>query len=553
MAFSAYSPAPLERVQHAWALRLGVHAVQLKSRLKPGCRVGPYETVRLIGVGYSGEVHEAVHAFTGQRVALKCLHSEHIESEHKVSRFSTEATTLFRLEHANVVRVVDAGWDDAAHPWMAMELLMGQTLGELLARQGRLSLTLALQYALDIAWGIDAAHENGVIHRDLKPDNVFIVTRSGAIKVLDFSGAKFLTSDLRTTKPPDMTCTLAYAAPELLDGQQADARIDIYALGLILWQMIAGEHPYANVLGKQHALITAHFERLPMALVLITRQPALAFFDVLLRPALAKRLAERYPTMAHFAQAIMKAQAHLAAEIAAGNLVLEVPPGEPALPHDPNDRKLYQAPESAPREDTAPAPPVSRVTLASRPLGPLGTLPLPIALVEAAVSVVRATMPSGSRTLEPLSAEARSLTSSVPGGSEGESHRPTRPRGAAAPPGVATPSRASVPTLGLMALAAILAIGNMTWWLHRSRAPELAPTLGAAPTATPLAPDPPAPAPPVAPTLSAPVAPLAETALPVSKPPTEAPRPKPRRPVKQPVAPPKPPSTGAPLLFDFPK
>ena len=532
--------------------------VQLKSRLKPGCRVGPYETVRLIGVGYSGEVHEAVHAFTGQRVALKCLHSEHIESEHKVSRFSTEATMLFKLEHANVVRVVDAGWDDSAHPWMAMELLTGQTLGELLARQGRLSLALALQYALDIAWGIDAAHENGVIHRDLKPDNVFIVTRSGAIKVLDFSGAKFLTSDLRTTRPPDMTCTLAYAAPELLDGQQADARIDIYALGLILWQMIAGEHPYENVLGKQHALITAHFERMPTALALITRQPALAFLDVLLRPALAKMLDERYPTMAHFAQAIMKAQVHLAAEIAAGNLVLEVPPGEPGLPHDPNDRKLYQAPESAPREDTAPAPPVSRVTLASRPVGPLGTLPLPVALVEAAVSVVRATMPSGSRTLEPMEAEARSLASSAPGGSEGESHRPTHPRGAAAPPNVATPTRASVPILGLMVLAAILAVGNMTWWLHRSRAPEPAPTLAAMPTATPLTPDPPepvvsAPAPPVAPTLSAPVVPLAETAHAVSKPPAEAPRPSSRVPVKQPVAPPKPSSSGAPLLFDFPK
>jgi serine/threonine-protein kinase len=535
--------------------------VQLKSRLKPGCRVGPYETVRLLGVGYSGEVHEAVHAFTGQRVALKCLHSEHIESEHKVSRFSAEATTLFKLEHANVIRVVDAGWDDGAHPWMAMELLTGQTLGELLARQGRLSPSLALQYALDIAWGIDAAHENRVIHRDLKPDNVFIVARSGAIKVLDFSAAKFLTSDLRTTKPPDMTCTLAYAAPELLEGQQADARIDIYALGLILWQMIAGEHPYENVLGKQHALITAHFERVPAALVLITKQPALAFLDVLLRPALAKTLAARYPTMAHFAQAIMKAQAHLAAEIAAGNLVIEVPPGEPALPRDPDERKVYQAPESAPREDTAPAPPVSRVTLASRAVGPLGTLPLPVALVEAAVLAARAPMPSRSRTPEPMEAEARFLVSSAPAANDGESHRPTLPRRAAAPRTVAPPSRASVPMLGLMALAAILAIGNMAWWLQRSRGPELAATLAEAPTAppqTPLTPDLPepvvlAPDPTVAPMLSASMAPLDKTELPVTRPPTDAPRPKARVPVKPRAVPPKPPPSGEPVLFDFPK
>jgi len=384
--------------------------MELKSRLKAGCRVGPYETVRLLGVGYSGEVHEAVHAFTGQRVALKCLHSEHMTSDHKVSRFSAEATTLFKLEHANVVRVVDAGWDDAAHPWMAMELLTGQTLGALLTRQGRLSPLLALQYALDIAWDIDAAHENGIIHRDLKPENVFVVARSGAIKVLDFSAAKFLTSDLRTTKPPEMTCTLAYASPELLEGQQADARIDIYALGLILWQMLAGEHPYEDVLGKQHALIAAHFQRLPTALALVQKQPALAFLDVLLRPALAKSLAGRYRTMAQFAQSIMAAQLHLAAEIAAGNLVIETPPGEPALPQDPNVRRFYQAPASAPRQDTAPAPPVSRVTLAARPLGPLGTIPLPIAEVEAAVwcSSMRRRSPSRSGVA------SRTATSSRP-------------------------------------------------------------------------------------------------------------------------------------------
>ncbi len=198
--------------------------MQLKSRLKAGCRVGPYETVQLLGVGYSGEVHEAVHAFTGQRVALKCLHTEHMESDHKVSRFSAEATALFKLGHANVVRVLDAGWDGTSHPWMAMELLTGHTLGELLTRQGRLSPLLALQYALDIAWGIDAAHENGVIHRDLKPDNVFVVARSGAIKVLDFSAAKFLTSDLRTTKPPDMTCTLAFGRGGPLSAAKRRAR-----------------------------------------------------------------------------------------------------------------------------------------------------------------------------------------------------------------------------------------------------------------------------------------------------------------------------------------
>jgi serine/threonine protein kinase len=503
--------------------------MQLKSRLRSGCRVGPYKTVQLLGVGYSGEVHEAVHVFTGQRVALKCLHSEHMESDHQVARFSAEATALFKLGHANVVRVLDAGWDGASHPWMAMELLSGHTLGELLTRQGRLSPQLALQYALDIAWGIDAAHENGVIHRDLKPDNVFVVARSGAIKVLDFSAAKFLTSDLRTTKPPDMTCTLAYAAPELLEGQQADARIDIYALGLMLWQMLAGEHPYEDVLGKQHALIAAHFQRLPAALSLVTGQSGVAFLDALLRPALAKLLAHRYPTMAQFAQAIMAAQLHLAAEIAAGNLVIEIPPGEPPLPHDPNVRKLYQAPELAPRQDTEPVPPVSRVTLATRPLGPLGTIPLPIAEVEAAVLAARAAMPSRSRSLAPI---------------EAESPRPTLPRSAPAARSSAAAARASGTVLGLLAFAAILAVGNVTWWIWRSPVPVRAKAPAAEPAALPsvtLTPE--APEPVVV--LPDPI--VVPTVIPGSKPLASAGRTKPRAPGK----PPKPVSSGPRPLFDF--
>jgi len=464
-----------------------------------------------------------------------------MESDHKVSRFSAEATALFKLGHANVVQVVDAGWDDAAHPWMAMELLTGQTLGELLLRQGRLSPLLALQYALDIAWGIDAAHENGVIHRDLKPDNIFVVARSGAIKVLDFSAAKFLTSDLRTTKPPEMTCTLAYASPELLEGQQADARIDIYALGLILWQMLAGEHPYEDVLGKQHALITAHFQRLPTALALVAGEPAWAFLDALLRPALTKSLAERFPTMALFAQAIMAAQLHLEAELAAGNLVVEVLPGEPPPPHDPNVRKLYQAPESALRQDTEPAPPVSRVTLANRPLGPLGTIPLPIAEVESAVLSARAAMPSRSLTPEPTWAV---------------SPRPTRPRSTPSTRGTPAPARASVSVLSLMVFAAILAVGNVTWWLrHRdvsglAKAPAAELAIPPSTTLTPDAPDAPKPTEPV---VSAPAPPAAPTPAPGSAPAAEGARPKPRTPMKQPVPPPKPTSSAPRPLFDFSK
>jgi eukaryotic-like serine/threonine-protein kinase len=512
--------------------------MDLNAKLKAGCRVGPYEIRRLLGVGYAGEVHEAVQVFTGNPVALKYLHSEHLESEHKVSRFSVEATTLFKLEHANVVRVVDAGWDDGSHPWMAMELLEGETLGALLGRQGALSPQLALQYALDIAWGIDAAHEIGVIHRDLKPDNVFITSR-GAIKVLDFSAAKFLTSDLRTTRPPEMTCTLAYAPPELLEGTQADARIDVYSLGLMLWQMLAGRHPFQDVLGKQHALITAHFLTTPESLTTAARLPAL--FDVLLRHAVAKPLTSRYGTMAGFAQAIMKAQRLLQVEIDAGRIVIDVAPGEPSLPEDPRTRSLYQPPEVTPRHDTEPVQPGARVALSShalpraegtlasarpidppapRPLGPLGTIPLPVESVAVAVAVARKAMgrppmPSTSERASPAPARAELPSSRTPEPMEAdvgiiasarhqeERSRPTLSRATPAPArGIS--ARVLVPTL----LALILLSGNVTWWLTRGQGPSVRPasiTDPIAPQPTALVPDLPVTVEPIAPT--APTAP----------------------------------------------
>jgi serine/threonine-protein kinase len=543
--------------------------MDLNAKLKAGCRVGPYEIRRLLGVGYAGEVHEAVQVFTGNVVALKYLHSEHLESEHKVSRFSVEATTLFKLEHANVVRVVDAGWDDSAHPWMAMELLEGETLGALLGRQGALSPQLALQYALDIAWGIDAAHEIGVIHRDLKPDNVFITSR-GAIKVLDFSAAKFLTSDLRTTRPPEMTCTLAYAPPELLEGTQADARIDVYSLGLMLWQMLAGRHPFQDVLGKQHALITAHFLTTPESLTTAARLPA--FFDVLLRHALAKPLASRYGTMAGFAQAIMKAQRLLQAELDAGRMVVDVAPGEPSLPEDPRTRSLYQPPEVMPRHDTEPVQPAARVALtshalpraegtlasaraidppAARPLGPLGSIPLPVESVAVAVAVAReamgrAPMPSTpdllspspselpiSRTPEPMEADVALVASAL---SHEERSRPTLSR-ATSTPARGISARVLVPTL----FALILVSANVTWWMTRGRGPALRPAATTEPTAplpTALLPDPPAtidPVAPVAPAAQATTAPTVAASTVVVPPPvrTAAPSAAPSAPARK--------------------
>ncbi|MBK7580815.1 MAG: serine/threonine protein kinase [Myxococcales bacterium] len=207
---------------------------------------GRYRILRRLNAGGVGVVYEAEHSFTGLRVALKALHNQ--AGDHP-ERMQAEARTLAEMRHPNIVQVTDGGVTDGV-VWFTMELLQGASLREVLHREGALDVERALRFGLQITEGVACAHEQDVIHRDLKPENVFVL-QDDSIKVLDFGTSK-ITNKLRrsgamkTTDRFRLIGTQAYMPPERLKAERTDARADIYALGHILYEMIAGRHCWSD-------------------------------------------------------------------------------------------------------------------------------------------------------------------------------------------------------------------------------------------------------------------------------------------------------------------
>ena len=525
-------------------------AVGQKRKLKPGDIInGTYEAVRVLGAGYSGEVWEVRQRYLGASFALKLMHAEDGDNEHKTSRFSAEASTLFSLQHENVVRVVDANQTPEGLSFTVMELLSGETLGKLLAK-GRIHPLRALKYAYDVACGLDAAHEIGVIHRDVKPDNVFI-TLDGIAKLLDFTAAKFLTCDLRTTQPPDRVGTLAFMSPDHLAGATSDARIDQYSLALLVWNMIAGRHPFEHHFGAQYQLMKAQYEETPLPLAQVVGLPA--WMDELLAPALAKVPARRYATMAELARRIHEAMLRLADEIGAGRVLVNVPLGEPpfdleAAPPPRSRRRTYVGPEEIARQTTGPVLPSRRVTLAPQAL--TETQPEPESDEDARFDAA-ATVPVASfrpppfvpvLTTTPMPAPAQPLTAPAP------------PIPAPAPPitapvqpmttSVQPRSRSRAWVAPLLLVLAIPVVGALAWrWKMGPIATEL--PAQAAPMAPVVASASPAPTP-----AAAPMAPTVATS-PASEP-APAPAPGPPKPRPWPAAPRRAPTVAPPSATEAP-
>ncbi|MEZ4373794.1 MAG: serine/threonine-protein kinase [Polyangiaceae bacterium] len=208
--------------------------------LRPGDWIEDrYQLLRLLGSGGFGQVFEARHRYLARPTAIKAMHVHHVGRAELRQRMQVEALVLSRLDHPNVIRVHDAGVLENGVVWLAMDLLEGQTLRELLTQVGRLELPTALDYALQIAEGIEAAHQLNVIHRDLKPENVF-VTKKGELKVLDLGMAKLLGYNLKTTEVHELAGTVPYMSPEHLSGKQVDPRSDVYGLGLVLFEVFPG-------------------------------------------------------------------------------------------------------------------------------------------------------------------------------------------------------------------------------------------------------------------------------------------------------------------------
>jgi len=218
--------------------------------LSPGTRFGPYEIIDLVGAGGMGEVYRATDTKLGREVAIKTLPPAFATDQERLARFEREAKLLATINHAYIAAIY---WLDEYEgtQYLAMEFVEGETLEEKL-KSGSLPVEDALRLSLQIAEGLEAAHEKGVVHRDLKPANV-MVTPDGVVKVLDFGLAKAFSGDPNQASPAHSPAlsqamtqqglvlgTAGYMSPEQASGQATDQRADIWAFGVVLYEMLTG-------------------------------------------------------------------------------------------------------------------------------------------------------------------------------------------------------------------------------------------------------------------------------------------------------------------------
>ena len=264
--------------------------------LKPGSRIGPYEIVSRIGAGGMGEVFRARDTRLERTVAIKVMPSELASNAALKLRFEQEARAISRLNHPHICTLHDVGSENGTD-YLVMELMEGETLADRIAR-GPLPLADVLKIGAQIAHGLDAAHRAGVVHRDLKPGNIML-TKSGA-KLLDFGLAKSAvaapgldgaTIQKGLTQEGTILGTFQYMAPEQLEGEPADARTDIFALGCVLYEMITGRRAFEGKTRTSLIAAIVSSEPAPVSAVAPLTPPAL---EHVVRRCLAKEPDDRW-------------------------------------------------------------------------------------------------------------------------------------------------------------------------------------------------------------------------------------------------------------------
>jgi eukaryotic-like serine/threonine-protein kinase len=217
-----------------------------------GSLIGPYRTGDEIGRGGMANVLDAVDIRTGERVALKILQSRCSGVSEVVSRFIREGRALQKMNHPNIVRVIDHGVSEGGEVWIAMERLHGATLDDLLRDEGRLPPERAIRLLLDVAKALATVHARGMVHRDIKPENIIIVdtgTPHEQAKLIDFGVAHVSDEDLgdhsiQYTRVGSVLGSAAFMAPEQLRGRETTAASDVFAAGVTLFEALTGKLPF---------------------------------------------------------------------------------------------------------------------------------------------------------------------------------------------------------------------------------------------------------------------------------------------------------------------
>jgi eukaryotic-like serine/threonine-protein kinase len=293
--------------------------------LSAGTRLGPYEILAPLGAGGMGEVYRARDTKLGREVALKVLPEEFFENRESLARFEREAKSLAAVTHPNIA-VLYSFEEVSGRYLLVQELLEGETLREALAR-GPLPLKKALDVALQVAEALAAAHGKGIVHRDVKPENVFL-TRDGHAKLLDFGLARHDATrhDASDTRSPTLAAvsergvvlgTVAYMSPEQARGETVDFRSDQFSLGVVFYEMLTGTRPFVRdsiaetmtaIIREEPEPVTKLDPELPAPLGWIVQQ------------CLSKDPEERYSSTRDLAKELQKLRTHLSEAVSATDI-----------------------------------------------------------------------------------------------------------------------------------------------------------------------------------------------------------------------------------------
>jgi eukaryotic-like serine/threonine-protein kinase len=307
---------------------------------------GRYQIDYVLGVGSMGVVYGARHAAVGKLVAVKALRAHLATDAEALQRFNAEATAATSIGNEHIVETFDFGRLPDGTAYLVMEYLEGRPLADLIEGWAPLPLSRITKIGVQIAEALNAAHLAGIVHRDLKPDNVFLCQRDGDpdfVKILDFGIAKFGVSQARLTQAGAVFGTPAYMSPEQAAGRAADGRTDVYALGVMLYEMACGRVPFQGE--SALAVLSMHSSEEPEPLS--ARAPDVSReLEAIVHKCLRKEPDARYASMAELAADL--------ARLAAGMPVRAEAPAAPSSPLSAREA-VNTLPEPEPEAGAAPA------------------------------------------------------------------------------------------------------------------------------------------------------------------------------------------------------
>lgn len=270
---------------------------------------GKYKVEGLLGEGGMAQVFRAVHMGLDRPVVIKLMHSSMPSMDTAMKRFEQECKVTAKLDHPNVVTVFDVGTLEGRRPYLVMEFIQGESLRDYLDRETTMSIKDASTVIMQVCSGLAEAHSKGIVHRDLKPENIMLRDRPDRpdwVKVVDFGIAHLKQGGQRLTRTGIAIGTVDYMSPEYLSDKPIDHRSDIYALGVILYEIIAGRCPF--VAETPEAVMAKHLWGTPMPLSHFRPDlQAGCMFDQVAEKALQKEPDDRFQSVADMKDDIMRA------------------------------------------------------------------------------------------------------------------------------------------------------------------------------------------------------------------------------------------------------